>query len=217
MISKDEFSLIYKDLYDRPIHNNNARKNCGVGRSQTFGIVRRRTSQADYSRHCRERPFLYKLLLRFGNTYVPKDMKWNSITVNMNFECKPHMDKGNLGDSWLVAFGDYTGGALMFNEEEIDVKYTPFRANFTKYEHWVQPFEGERYSLVYYHTPFPSKHELPKAIVRKIKGQWVFIRGNVIVPKQLRKRYYYTKENVRKRYYPRISLKNHSYYQEDYP
>jgi hypothetical protein len=38
--------------------------------------------------------------------------RYTNITVNKNLQCKRHTDGGNTGNSYIVAFGTYTGGRL---------------------------------------------------------------------------------------------------------
>ena len=72
-----------------------------------------------------------------------------------NFEIKRHIDSKNIGESVLVAFGEYEGGETIIEfqgeELEIDARKKPIRFNGSKYYHYVKPFTGgDRYSLVFY-------------------------------------------------------------------
>ena len=84
---------------------NNERKTSGRGRSIAFGVVKKRTKENDYSRHCRDRPYLYSLILQFAKEYIPNTLMWNSIQVNQNYMCLPHKDKGNSDKSLIIGFG----------------------------------------------------------------------------------------------------------------
>ena len=44
------------------------------------------------------------------------DFKFTSITLNKNYAAKRHRDKNNLGDSRLIAFGDFTGGEIVIED-----------------------------------------------------------------------------------------------------
>ena len=168
---------ISAELERWPLAISDKRPTAGKGRSRTFGIVNRRTVKSDYSVGCWDRPFLYKLLLQFGKRYV-KDIYWNSITVNQNYQCQPHRDSNNCGESVLIAFGDYEGGELEIMEGDkkgvYDVGLRKFKCDFTQVLHCVLPFTGNRYSLVFYHTR-TSTRAVPT--VRKIKGEYIFFRG----------------------------------------
>lgn len=187
MIPTTAFAEIQAEIQRRPIEMNKYRNKSGEGRSQAFGVVNRRCLPPDYSRQNWLRPYLYKLLLDFGQKYVP--FEFNAITVNQNYQASKHRDKNNNGDSFLVAFGDYTGGELKIYEGDLsgthDIKYKPIQADFSKIYHSVEPFTGERYSLVYY--KFKSKRlvELPPASVVEKDGKYFFKRGDEIITKGL--------------------------------
>ena len=168
---------IEADLVKHPIEINYQRALAGTGRSQAFGIVNRRFLKSDYSRNCWNRPYLFKLLLQFGKRFV-KEIEWNSITVNQNYQCMPHKDQNNCGESVVIAFGDYKNGKLKIMEGDrkgvYDVNRKKFKCDFTQVLHCVLPFSGDRYSLVYYQTPTKTR-AVPT--VRKINGEYVFFRG----------------------------------------
>lgn len=56
-IASDDFVEIIKELERQPIEVTKYRLKSGVGRSQVFGVVNRRSVHPDYSRHCWKRPF----------------------------------------------------------------------------------------------------------------------------------------------------------------
>ena len=186
-IPKEAFDEIYNELKRKPIDKNEYRLKAGSGRSQTFGCVNRRSLPPDFSRQCWLRAKLYKHLIDFGNKYV--DVSWNSITVNMNYTADKHYDRNNIGNSFLVAFGDFHGGKLLIHEGDLsgahDIAYKPIRGDFSKMLHSVEEFDGERFSLVYY--TFAKKGvipELPPASVREENGQYFFYRGGVKITKK---------------------------------
>ena len=78
-------------------------------------------------------------------------------------------DKGNVGDSLIIAFGEYTGGQLAVEDGTVlvhecrvqqpalqpafrghDLNRRFYRFNGSRQMHWVLPFEGERYTAVFY-------------------------------------------------------------------
>jgi hypothetical protein len=133
----------------------------------------------DYSRQCWKRVHLYKLLLDFGASYVT-DISWNAITVNQNYSAAPHRDRGNVGPSYLVAFGEYEGGALLMHEGDLsgshDVRHTPLITDFAAALHSVAPWTGNRCSLVFY-TTANTPPDLPPPSVKMHNGRWTFFRG----------------------------------------
>ena len=193
MIPASAFQDIIQELRDHPLPVNNYRNIAGEGRSQAFGPVNRRCLPPDYSRQCWLRPKLYKLLLDFADQYV--DIPYTSITVNQNYKADKHRDKNNCGDSFLVAFGDFTGGQLKIYEGEFkgthDIRYNPIVTDFSKVLHSVEPFEGERYSLVFYTLQSRVPLDLPPPSVELINNKWTFKRGDKVcngLPHPLRKK-----------------------------
>lgn len=183
-IPSKEFDAIITELRRQPIGENKYRDVAGVGRSQCFGIVNKRSAPDDYSRQNWLRPYLYKLLLDFGAKWV--DISFNSVTVNQNYKASPHKDKTNCGDSFLVACGSYTGGELEILEGDLkgcyDINCKPIKTDFSKVLHQVKPFEGDRYSFVFYthHTTKKYKNPpppLPPFSLREEEGKWYFYRG----------------------------------------
>jgi len=170
---------IIQELERLPIPINKYRPSSGDGRSQAFGVVNRRCLPPDFSRQCWKRSYLYKLLLDYGREHVP--IPFTSVTVNQNYKADAHRDKGNVGESFLVAFGDYTGGELEIHEGPLkglhDVR-TPITTDFSKVLHSVKDIQGTRYSLVYYTCNKADR--LPKPSVEFQEGNWVFKRGESI-------------------------------------
>lgn len=181
-IPEAAFRDLYLELYDHPLPVNKYRNIAGTGRSQTFGVVNRRCLPPDYSRQCWLRPYLFKLLLDFAETYV--DISWNAVTVNQDYRAAPHYDKNNVGDSFLVAFGNYTGGELEIHEGPSlgfkDIRHKPIKMDFSKVLHSVRPFEGHRYSLVFYKYDLGTT-ELPSCSVKKLGDKWRFFRGDQLI------------------------------------
>jgi hypothetical protein len=187
-IPHSAFADIIAELERRPLQVNNYRNKAGNGQSQAFGLVNRRCLPPDYSRNNWLRPYLYKLLLDFGAKYV--DISFNAITLNQNYRADKHYDKHNGGDSYLVAFGSYTGGELEIHEGDLSGSHNiwckPIRADFSKILHSVQHFTGNRYSLVYYQlTSTRMPENIPPPSVRKEGNKYYFFRGEEKIVKGL--------------------------------
>ena len=60
-----------------------------------------------------------------------------------------------------------------------DIKYQPLVLDFSKHYHWVTPFTGNRYSLVFYTCKIPHGLDLPPPSVMIVNGKHVFYRGDV--------------------------------------
>lgn len=184
-IPESAFVPLLEELTARPISVNKYRNKSGTGRSQAFGIVGKRCLKPDYSRQNWLRPYVYKLLKDFADQYV--DISWNAVTVNQNYQASPHYDKHNVGDSYLVAFGDFTGGELEIHEGEClglhDIRHKPMKMNFSKVLHSVKDFQGSRFSLVFYWYDLRG-NEVPPCSVRQENGQWFFYRGEERIMKK---------------------------------
>lgn len=185
-IHPSAFDDIINELKRQPLQVNEYRTKAGSGRSQTFGVVGRRCLPPDYSRQNWLRPYLFKLLLDFGEKYV--QIPWNAITLNQGYKADKHYDKHNRGDSFLVAFGSYTGGDLLIHEGDLsgnhNINCSPIVADFSKILHSVQDFQGERYSLVYYWFETPRMTALPPCSVKKEGDKWFFYRGEEKITRQ---------------------------------
>ena len=184
-IPPEAFKEILEELESRPLGVNKYRDKCGEGRSQCFGWVNRRSLEVDWSRQCWLRPKLFFHLQEFAKKYV--DISWTSVTVNQNYKCLPHRDKGNYGMSFLVGFGDYQEGGLFIHEGDLsgehNIRYRPIKTDFSKVLHSVKDFTGNRYSLVFYKL---KAHKMPKEPLPKGEavfedGKYVFKRGGKII------------------------------------
>ena len=181
------FQALIKELEARPIPITRSRKSAGKGRSVVFGVVNRWIVPPDYSSMCWKRPTLYKLLLDFDHMHVcSRGIRWNSVTLNMNYRAALHRDRGNEGDSFVVAFGDFTGGALHALRGPLkgkhDITHQPIVGDFSRWEHEVLPFDGERFSLVYYYRSPAAENPLSPPSVRLVGGEAMFFRGEDAVP-----------------------------------
>jgi tRNA U38,U39,U40 pseudouridine synthase TruA len=75
--------------------------------------------------------------------------------VNQNAQFNPHVDSGRgygQSMSMIVGLGSYSGGSLFVEDELFDICYKPLEFDGWRDRHWTQPFEGERFSLVWF-TP----------------------------------------------------------------
>ena len=88
--------------------------------------------------------------------HIP-DFKYSSIQYNKNYKIKKHIDKRNMGVSYIVGLGDYEGGELLiyFDGQDkpptaVDIKNKFYTFDGSKYYHEVADFTGNRISLVFY-------------------------------------------------------------------
>lgn len=77
------------------------------------------------------------------------DFDFNQVTLNYNHQMKAHKHK-NQGISQAILLGEFSGGALSVED---GTKFCSVNEWFTfdgTKNHWVEPFEGERYSIIIY-------------------------------------------------------------------
>ena len=102
-------------------------------------------------------PELQEIFEEFRDLYFT-DFEFTSVQMNKNFACPRHKDGSNVGESVLVCLGDYGGGELVIEdypepgENIINTKNDLFRFNGALFYHWVKPFEGTRYSVVFFNN-----------------------------------------------------------------
>ena len=79
----------------------------------------------------------------------------STIAINRHAQFKPHRDSGagaGQSTSLIVALGDFSGGETVVESVAHDIRYKPLEFDGWGQRHWTLPFEGERYSLVWF-TP----------------------------------------------------------------
>ena len=121
--------------------------------SITLGaIMPRQSNQVAISNVTDTREAVTKVLCRFMQEAEP-DFRFTSICLNKNYAAKRHRDRNNLGDSRLIAFGDFTGGDIVIEDSNRPRVENP-KKNWVKFNgnnyHEVCEFTGTRYSCVYF-------------------------------------------------------------------
>jgi len=158
-IDFSELMAIAEYLKAHPIQNTRYRTNVSpLCRSQTFGIVQRRSLHPDISRNTWKHPYLFHLLSEFAKKHV--HIPFTSVQVNDSVVCARHKDKGNTGLSYIVAFSNsaedtFTGGDLWVNQKTYNINLRPLLFDGSTLLHGTEPFEGTRYSIVF-HTIKPK-------------------------------------------------------------
>lgn len=170
--SSDDFQAILSELTAKPLPVNHDRAVAGKGKSQAFGVIRRWSYRPYLSRNTWMRPELWQHLLDFAAQHVT--IPWDAIQVNDNYASQPHRDKGNQGISYIVGFGDYTGGELTVEDTapavgvtqaapprgtKYDIRHRGHHFNGSELLHWTEPWEGQRYSLVFFRIEWPTKFQ----------------------------------------------------------
>jgi hypothetical protein len=102
-------------------------------------------------------PHIMPLLKKFMDSHNP-GFQFTNVYVNKNAVCKKHVDSKNVGVTLLIGFGDYTGGdtVLHINNEPVKCNINGSSLIFdgSVIQHESEPFEGTRYSLVFFNTSF---------------------------------------------------------------
>jgi len=143
--------------------------------SDTLGLLRDRVGDIHLTTPTCMYPDVTRVLCRWLTDRLPADcadFTFTSINLNYSYAARLHRDGNNFGPSFIAAFGDFTGGELNYYPEDNRVlKVTDFeklsdkhhkqlslrengRSNLALFNgncaHSVAPFEGSRYSIVYF-------------------------------------------------------------------
>lgn len=107
-----------------------------------------------------ENPELELVFKEFASLYFP-EFQWSQVQLNKNYTCPPHRDSKNVGESVLVCCGNFKGGLTCVDIDNKIVKYDardkPVKFNGAKLLHWVERYEGNRYSLVFFNSNYKKK------------------------------------------------------------
>ena len=113
------------------------------------GIIdSRRTSMPKYKE-------LFEEASKLMKQHSPS-FKFTSIQINKNQKTNKHKDGKNVGASYIIGLGDYTGGDVRLYSpdgktfKDINIKNRWAKFNGSELEHETTPFKGTRYSLVFY-------------------------------------------------------------------
>lgn len=161
---------VLQELENTKFPKNTSRKNIGICEAFALGDVAYRGQQflggktRGPSRFNKKFPKLHSLIEELAKEIEEKEFEYTTIQVNKNVISPPHVDKNNVGPSYIIALGDYTGGELVIKGEKHDIhnKFKKFDGN---QGHWVEPFTGTRYSLVFFTHTFKP----PNASLRNIR------------------------------------------------
>jgi hypothetical protein len=100
-------------------------------------------------------PELMKYAFELEMVLCPDREPSSTIAINRNAQFRPHTDSGagaGQSTSLIVGLGTYVGGELVVEGEKKNIRYKALEFNGWTERHWTMPFQGERYSLVWF-TP----------------------------------------------------------------
>lgn len=123
-----------------------------------MGFIRKRSYKPGVSSFNLKKPKVWEALKAFANS---TGFDWDSIQINENCVCGKHKDKHNTGDSYLVSFGDYTGGELVVEGTAYDCNRKPIIFNGAELEHWNTELGqvSQKWSIVLFRTTIPKKFQ----------------------------------------------------------
>ena len=159
MVTKQEMlkKLQETDFPKNTGRQNILKKNQEFSRSMALGkmkVLFKKKGTFAPSRHNKKHADLLKMAKEFLKQHDPS-YRFQTVTINKNHAAAKHVDISNKGHSWIIGLGNYTGGELIFTDKKspyygthnIKNKWFKFVGDT---EHYVKPFKGERYTLVYY-------------------------------------------------------------------
>ena len=167
-------AIMYDILETIPFYSGSERSkmlyvNSNIGGSMLYGVTWKSYLTPTLSREFDIETSLYKtkvyseypelkdVFREFADLYFP-EFAWSQCQMNKSYPCPPHKDSKNIGNSCLVAFGNYKGGntCLFKNDSiiKIDARKQPTIFNGSEILHWVDPIKGNstRYSLVFFNN-----------------------------------------------------------------
>ncbi|CAK0822938.1 unnamed protein product, partial [Prorocentrum cordatum] len=142
--------------------------------SETLGLVRTKIGQLMVPRRTADYPGFVSILAKYLRDHLPPEVPefpFTSINVNKDYAAKLHRDGNNVGPSFIKAFGSFSGGDLVYypNDDRslkldelpdwdaVTIRHRhqrelgPLRRQ--ERAHRVSPFEGQRFSVVWFCCP----------------------------------------------------------------
>ena len=98
-------------------------------------------------------PELLFAFQEFRDFHFP-GFEFSHVMMNKNYAVDWHWDRANVGESVVIAFGDYTGGSTQVIDDDgirnLDTRHKPVKFDGSRIKHRVEPFTGTRYALVFF-------------------------------------------------------------------
>jgi hypothetical protein len=110
-------------------------------------------------------PELLQAAIALEHVLLPTRPPSSTIVVNKHAQFKPHKDSGaGAGQhvSMIVGLGEYRDGELVVEGNVNDIRYKALEFDGWNQRHWTLPFEGERFSIVWF-TPLGCEDMAPSA------------------------------------------------------
>jgi len=100
---------------------------------------------------------LFEEASKLMTEYDPKFI-FSSIQINDNHKASKHKDSNNVGCSYIIGLGDYTGGEVrVYTADETSYVDIDIKDKFTSFDgstlpHETLDFKGTRFTLVFYNV-----------------------------------------------------------------
>lgn len=148
--TRDILACLRTTHFPREIRRSVKRDSKDQKRGFVLGCVNRYGYGWVPSKKTRRHPELAKMLCAFCKQHRPH-FKFGSIMVNLGSSAL-HVDANNCGKSYIISLGDHTGGKLwQYPNREINT-HNRLQECDGLLPHITLPFEGERYSLVFFNS-----------------------------------------------------------------
>mmetsp|Transcript_7743 Transcript_7743/g.28352 ORF Transcript_7743/g.28352 Transcript_7743/m.28352 type:complete len:528 (+) Transcript_7743:142-1725(+) len=117
---------------------------------------KQRTAAAKLQQYQRVWDLAYSLVQSVDPDFAEQ---YTAIAMTKNFVGSPHVDTENVGPFYGISIGNFEGGGICVENTPFEVAEVDTRRKFGKvdgrFPHWVAPYTGERYSIIYYPTHGP--------------------------------------------------------------
>jgi len=131
---------------------------------RVYGKVKIALIKSNLLRKREKEPLLYDAIKEIAPEWWGDETQ---IILNKDLTCRKHKD-GNKEHSWILWLGDFTGGALNFEDgTKLEEKYKWHKIN-GQIPHWSDTHEGTNYAVVLYRSTATAKtYKLNEAKARK--------------------------------------------------
>lgn len=146
----------------------------GTEESQYMGLVLNESQRLDLSKQSWLHAELHFLLMQFSEKYIKPYIDFTSIQINKNSICASRKDADNVGESYIVGFGDYSGGQLCIEDANYNIERRGLLFDRSQHSYWTKDWVGCRYTLVFYTLKpiFPIVRPLGHYSAVKINNEW---------------------------------------------
>jgi tRNA U38,U39,U40 pseudouridine synthase TruA len=109
-------------------------------------------------------PDLVEAIFALEHAIAPDRQASTMVAINRRATFRPHTDAGagfGQSKSLIVGLGDYVGGELAVEGAPVNIRFAPCTFDGWRERHWTLPFEGERFSLVWFTPAAATQQDSP--------------------------------------------------------